>query len=148
MPNNFQPEIHLNLNVRGLPVSATLHINELSHRLIKEGRRIYKLGLGQSPFPVPNSVVEELKSFAHVKDYLPTLGLPTLRQEIAGYYKREFHVDISSENVFIGPGSKELIFQTLLMLEGPIILLAPSWVSYKPQIEIKKGEFKILQTAK
>ena len=64
-------EKHVNLNVRGLPVSATLGINELSNRLLAEGRQIYKMGLGQSPFPVPLPVVEELQTNAHQKDYLP-----------------------------------------------------------------------------
>ena len=41
----------LNLNVRGLGQSATLAINERSNALRREGRRVYKLGLGQSPFP-------------------------------------------------------------------------------------------------
>jgi len=66
MKNNFQ-EISLNLNVRGLPQSATLAINEISNQLRKEGRMIYKLGLGQSPFPVPQPVVDELKANAHQK---------------------------------------------------------------------------------
>ena len=53
-------EKHLNLNVRGLPVSATLGINELSNRLLAEGRQVYKMGLGQSPLPVPVPIVEAL----------------------------------------------------------------------------------------
>ncbi len=65
--NNGQYEVHLNLNVRGLPVSATLGINETSNRLISEGRQVYKLGLGQSPFPVPEPVVRELQNNAHQK---------------------------------------------------------------------------------
>ena len=44
---DLAPEIQLNLNVRGLSPSATVAINELSNRLIKEGREIFKLGLGQ-----------------------------------------------------------------------------------------------------
>ena len=56
--NNI-PDINLNLNVRGLPPSATLAINELSTQLRREGKHIYKLGLGQSPFPVPRPVVEQ-----------------------------------------------------------------------------------------
>ncbi|MEJ2518881.1 MAG: hypothetical protein P8Y91_00810, partial [Desulfuromonadales bacterium] len=66
MQNTF--EKHLNLNVRGLPVSATLGINERSNRLLAEGEQVYKLGLGQSPFPVPLPVVEELQANAHQKD--------------------------------------------------------------------------------
>lgn len=83
MKNSDDPDIHLNLNVRGLPVSATLEINERSQQLIKQGRKIFKFGLGQSPFPVPKVVENELKKNAHQKDYLPVLGLYELRQAVA-----------------------------------------------------------------
>ncbi len=56
------PDINLNLNVRGIPLSATLLINEKSNQLRKEGKTVYKLGLGQSPFPVPQSVVDAIKN--------------------------------------------------------------------------------------
>ncbi len=82
---NGQHEVHLNLNVRGLPVSATLGINEESNRLIAEGKQVFKLGLCQSPFPVPRPVVQELQNNAHQKDYLPVKGLPALCEAIAGY---------------------------------------------------------------
>ena len=46
--HSLSPNVHLNLNVRGLKQSATLAINEKSTQLIKEGRQVYRLGLGQS----------------------------------------------------------------------------------------------------
>jgi len=46
-------DIHLNPNVSGLKPSATVAINDLSNELKRQGREIFKLGLGQSPFPVP-----------------------------------------------------------------------------------------------
>ena len=46
--------------------SATLQINERSAQLISEGKEVYRLGFGQSPFPVPKSVVNELKN-THTK---------------------------------------------------------------------------------
>jgi aspartate aminotransferase len=63
--------VNLNLNVRGLVQSATLLINERSNELIKKGVTVYKLGLGQSPFPVPDIIQEALRRNAHQKDYLP-----------------------------------------------------------------------------
>lgn len=45
---NHAPEVQLNLNVRGLKPSATLAINEHSNQLKQQGRRVFKLGLGQS----------------------------------------------------------------------------------------------------
>ena len=45
-----------------LKPSATLAINEESNRLKKNGKKIYKFGFGQSPFPIPETVVSALKN--------------------------------------------------------------------------------------
>ena len=110
MNNNHIPDVNLNLNVRGMPLSATLLINEKSDELIKNGKMVCKLGLGQSPFPVPLSVVEELKVNAHQKYYLPVKGLPQLREAVADYHRRTHRIYSATEDVLIGPGSKELMF--------------------------------------
>jgi len=70
--NSFENQI--NLNVRGLPVSATLAINEKSAELRRQGKKIYRLGLGQSPFPVPDPVVEVLRARAHFLPFSGTVG--------------------------------------------------------------------------
>ena len=57
-------DVHLNLNIRGMRPSATVAINELSDELKRKGRSVFKLGLGQSPFPVPEPVVDSLKQHA------------------------------------------------------------------------------------
>lgn len=126
----------INLNVRGIQPSATLRINELSNQLRAEGRDIIKLGLGQSPFPVPRSVVEALQANAHEKDYLPVKGLKPLRQSIAGYIKRRQNIRCDWEDVLIGPGSKELLFILQMAFYGDLLIPRPSWVSYAPQARI------------
>ena len=131
-----EPEVHLNLNVRGLPLSATLEINERSNAMIAEGKTVYKMGLGQSPFPVPLVVQEELKANAHQKDYLPVKGLPKLREAVAGYYRRTQQLEFTEEDILIGPGSKELMFILQLAYYGDLIIPTPSWVSYEPQAHI------------
>jgi aspartate aminotransferase len=146
MPNKPGLTSHLNLNVRGLPISATLGINERSHQLIKEGRRIYKLGLGQSPFPVPDVVVNALKDNAFQKNYLPVLGLPELRSAVAGYYQRTQGLSFAGEDVMIGPGSKELMFILQLVYYGELVIPTPSWVSYAPQAHIIGRQIKWLET--
>jgi aspartate aminotransferase len=125
--------IDLNLNIRGLKKSATLAINEQSRKLQAEGRRVYKLGFGQSPFPVPEPVVEALRSHAHEKDYLPVKGLEALRQAIAEFYERQQGIKRTAEDVLIGPGSKELLFLLQLAYYGDLVIPTPSWVSYSPQ---------------
>ena len=47
--------------VKDLKPSSTLLINETSRKLEKQGKKIYKFGFGQSPFKVPEDIVNELK---------------------------------------------------------------------------------------
>lgn len=128
--------VNLNLNVRGLKPSATLRINELSNQLIKDGKTVYKFGLGQSPFPVPETVVEALRQHAHQKDYLPVKGLYELRKAVAGFNYRHQGIVTDPEDILIGPGSKELIFLLQLVYYGDLLIPTPSWVSYSPQARI------------
>ena len=65
--------------VKDLKPSSTLAINEASKKLEDEGKKIFKFGFGQSPFKVPQDVVEELKNNAYQNKYLPMQGLSDLR---------------------------------------------------------------------
>ena len=133
-------------NLVNIKPSATLAINELSQKQEKEGRKIYKFGLGQSPFPVPKTIVEELQLNAHKKDYLNVSGLLELREVIAKYHSKKNKHSYTSDNVIVGPGSKELIFQTQLIMNGDLLLPSPSWVSYKPQANIINKNIHWLNT--
>jgi len=123
-------------NIIGLKTSATLAVNELSQKLIEDGKEVFKFGLGQSPFPVPDIIVNELQKHAHQKDYLNVSGLIGLREEVANYHSNKNQYKYNAESVIIGPGSKELIFQTQLVLNCDLLLPSPSWVSYEPQAQI------------
>jgi aspartate aminotransferase len=136
MAHRHHPDISLNLNVRGLSQSATLSINERCEELRKEGKTVYKLGLGQSPFPVPAPVIEKLKTNAHQKAYLPVRGLPELRETIASYLERSQAVSRTGEDVLVAPGSKQLMFILQLVYYGDLVIPQPSWVSYAPQAAI------------
>ena len=47
--------------VKDLKPSSTLAINETSKQLEQQGKKIFKFGFGQSPFKVPEDVVDNLK---------------------------------------------------------------------------------------
>lgn len=135
-PKKSTPDVHINLNVRGLKASATLAINERMRAMIREGKTVYRLGFGQSPFPVPSPVVKTLQEHAAEKDYLEVKGLYPLREAIAGYWKRKQQIDFSADHILIGPGSKELLFLLQLVYYGDLVIPIPSWVSYAPQAQI------------
>ena len=65
--------------------SATLAINEESNKLIRCGKKVYKFGFGQSPFPIPDSIVLALKNAADKNTYLQMQGLEKLRSTIANH---------------------------------------------------------------
>ena len=141
------PDVQLNLNVRGTPLSATLAINERSAALERSGRRVFRFGLGQSPFPVPECVVEALRQNAHQKDYLPVRGLAELREAVAGHHRSRFGIDCSAEDVVVGPGSKELMFLLQLVYYGDVVVPTPAWVSYVPQAQIIGRHVRLVQTS-
>jgi len=132
--------------VKDLNPSSTLLINETSRRLEAQGKKIYKFGFGQSPFKVPENIVKELKDNAHQNKYLPMQGLSELRNAIAKYTSEKKNYDYKSDNVIIGPGSKELMFLLHVIFDGEIILPAPSWVSYAPQAILGRNKTQILQS--
>ena len=126
--------------------SPTLVINEKVNQLRAEGKQIFSFGLGQSPFPVPAIVTQELIKNAHQKDYLQVQGLKSLRQAVADFHRREDGIICDADAVLIGPGSKELIFQLMLCFEGEVVLVTPCWVTYYPQAQVLNKRVHFIET--
>jgi aspartate aminotransferase len=143
---SIHKQVSLNLNIRGLAQSATIAINDRSKLLLQQGRTVYRLGLGQSPFPVPLPVVEALRLHAQEKDYLPASGLPVLREAVAGFHRKKDGVEARPQDVLIGPGSKELMFLLQLVYYGELIVPTPCWVSYIPQAGILGRKVSLIHT--
>ncbi|MDJ0926246.1 MAG: aminotransferase class I/II-fold pyridoxal phosphate-dependent enzyme [Gammaproteobacteria bacterium] len=137
----------LNPLVRNLGHSSTLAINERCAELRAQGRQIFSFGLGQSPFPVPPAMVADLRRFADRKEYLPTAGLPELRQAIAAYVTRHEGIQVDARQVVVAPGSKELMFILQLVREAQVLIPAPSWVSYAPQAGLFQRQVTWLPTS-
>ena len=133
--------------INQLKPSATLVINEESNRLIKSGKKVYKFGFGQSPFPVPESIISALKNNANKNTYLPMQGLEELRSAIANHLNKNNNNDFKPNDIVVGPGTKELMFLTQIAFEGEVLLPAPSWVSYQPQAFIAKNKVHWIQTS-
>ena len=133
--------------INQLKPSATLAINEESNRLIESGKKVYKFGFGQSPFPVPESIISALKNNANKNTYLPMQGLEELRSAIANHLNKNNNNDFKPNDIVVGPGTKELMFLTQIAFEGEVLLPAPSWVSYQPQAFIAKNKVHWIQTS-
>ena len=132
--------------IKNLKPSPTLRINEETKKLESQGKKFFKFGFGQSPFQIPKDIVDELKNNAYQNKYLPMQGLPELRSSISRYINNKKKYNYVSENVIIGPGTKELMFLLHLLFDGDVILPVPSWVSYEPQALLGRNKIHWLET--
>ena len=138
--------IKINKDISDLKESATLAINLKVKALRDASKPVHHWGFGQSPFPVPVEIQDELKARTAHKEYLPTMGLEILRKVISKYYAQVLGLSFSFDQIFISPGSKELMFQLFYILEGEFLIPTPSWVSYLPQLKIKNASTHFIHT--
>ncbi len=106
----------------------------------------YGFAFGQSPFPVPKMVQNALISNANKGAYAAVPGIPELRNAISKYNKHYFGMDVAPERIYVGPGTKELIFNLLEVLHGTVILPTPAWLGYLPQIRFLQKNYHMLPT--
>lgn len=106
----------------------------------------YGFAFGQSPFPVPKIIQEALIQNADKGAYAAVPGIPELRTAISKYNKHYFGMDIDPKRIYVGPGTKELIFNLLEILHGTVILPTPAWLGYLPQIRFLKKNYHMLPT--
>ena len=123
--------MELSLASKKIGHSATLAMNELIAAKRENGETVYHMGFGQSPFPVHRLVRKALCDNSWRQSYLSTQGILPLRQAVSTFYNEMFQLEYAPDQIVVGPGSKPLMFAALTVLDGPIFLPAPSWVSYQ-----------------
>ena len=110
------------------------------------GFGFYGFAFGQSPFPVPKMIQDALIENANKGAYAAVPGISELRNAISKYNKHYFEMDVSPDRIYVGPGTKELIFNLLEILHGTVILPTPAWLGYLPQIRFLKKNYHMLPT--
>lgn len=138
--------IKVNQNIQNLKPSATLAINQKVIALRSKNKIVYHFGFGQSPFHIHQTIVDALKDNATNNHYLPTIGLEALRNTIVEFLEKHQNIKANSDYIYIGPGSKKLLYHTILILDSVFLIPKGSWVSYGPQINIKNSNYVTLET--
>ena len=136
IPNVQSSQVNYSLSAslgNRLAPSPTLLINERVRQMWAKGETVYHLGFGESRFPAHPTIVGALVEHASRQSYLPSAGIPELRQAVASFHSRQLNREICPDQVIVAPGSKSLLFAFQLALAGATVLHTPSWVSYEPQ---------------
>ena len=110
--------------------SPTLVINEKVNAMWAAGQDILHLGFGESRFPVHSALACTFQENSMQRSYLPSSGIPELRETIANYYSDKLGLRFDGSQVIVGVGSKSLLYAMIQSIEGDLLLSKPSWVSY------------------
>ena len=115
-----------------MAVSATL----AAHQIVEERRRaglpVLPMSFGQAGVAVHPLLRSALADAGGRNAYGPVAGDLALREAAAGYWTRR-GLPTDPEQVLAGPGSKALLYASLLAIGGDVVLPRPSWVSYAQQ---------------
>ena len=111
----------------------------VAKRLIAEGKKIYELEIGDSPFATPE--VARRAGIDAINDdlchYGPSAGIAAFRQAASDYVNREFGFDTSLSNIIAGPGAKtfQLLFaESFLNANDGVLVFTPYFPTYSSHI--------------
>ncbi len=123
--------------------SATIAVTDKARELKAAGRNIIALGAGEPDFDTPDNIKEAaIRAIREGKTkYTAIDGIPELKAAIAAKFKRENGLDYKLEEISVGTGGKQVLFNALMATLNPgdeVIIPAPYWVSY-PEIVALAG---------
>jgi aspartate aminotransferase len=118
--------------------SATIAVTDKARELKAAGRDVIGLGAGEPDFDTPDNIKEAaIKAIRDGKTkYTAIDGIPELKAAIVAKFKRENHLDYRPDEISVGTGGKQVLFNALMATLNPgdeVVIPAPYWVSY-PEI--------------
>ena len=124
--------------------SATLTINAKALELKSQGVDVTSLAIGEPNFPTPAHVCDAAKQAIDegFTRYTAVPGIPPLREEIAGYFKRAYGVDVAPDCTIASNGGKQSLYNLFaaLLNDGDEVLIpSPYWVSYPDMVYLNGG---------
>ena len=143
--------IPLSASLARVRPSPTVAASQRARELIAAGRDVISLSAGEPDFDTPR----------HVKDaaiaaleggktkYTAPDGIPELKAAIAAKFRRENGLDYAPEEITVGSGGKQVIFNALMATLNPgdeVVIPAPYWVSYPDIVRLAGAEPVIVET--
>jgi aspartate/methionine/tyrosine aminotransferase len=115
-----------------------------AHRLEAAGRRVVHMEIGEPDFTAPAPVVEAgIQALREGRTaYTATLGLPALREAIAGHYRERFSTDVDPARIAVTAGASGglLTCAALYVNAGDEILVPdPGYPGYRHFIRAFEG---------
>ena len=130
--------------LEGVRPSATKAMTAAAAELRAKGRSVITLSQGEPDFDTPEHVAEA--GVAAIRNgltrYTPVAGVTPLREAIVQKLDRENGLKYHADQVTVGCGAKQVLFNALLATLNPsdeVVIAAPCWVSYPDMVRLAGG---------
>jgi aspartate aminotransferase len=130
--------------------SATIGINTKAQELKRAGQDVIGLAAGEPDFDTPRHIKDA--AIAAMNEgktkYVAPAGIPELREAVCRKLKRDNHLDYEPEQISVGCGGKQTIFNAMMATLDPgdeVIIPAPYWVSYTDITLLAEGEPVVIE---
>ena len=129
--------------------SPTIAVTQKARELKEKGVDVISLGAGEPDFDTPDNVKEAAIRAINSGDtkYTAVDGTPKLKEAIINKFKKENGLEFSKDQINVGAGGKQVIFNAILSTVNPgdeVLIPAPYWVSYPDIVLLAGGTPKII----
>jgi len=137
-------------SLKRIKPSPTLAVTQKARELKAAGKDVIGLGAGEPDFDTPDNIKKAAIDAINRGEtkYTAVDGTPVLKKAIIDKFKRENNLDYSPEQISVGTGGKQIIFNAILATVNPgdeVIVPAPYWVSYPDIVLLAGGTPKIVK---
>ena len=121
--------------LRNVKISASSAMTDRARELRAEGVKIIGLSSGEPDFPTPPHAIAAAHRAALAGDtkYPPQDGTKALKAAVQRKFKRDNGLDYALDEILIGNGGKQIIFDALMASCDPgdeVVIPTPGWISY------------------
>ncbi|MCZ4353041.1 pyridoxal phosphate-dependent aminotransferase [Roseovarius aestuarii] len=137
--------IDLSATLSRVKPSPTIAVSTKARELKEAGRDVIGLGAGEPDFDTPENIrAAGIRAINEGKTrYTAPDGIIELKQAICAKLKRDNALDYVPEQVSIGTGGKQILYNALMATLNPgdeVVIPAPYWVSYPDMVLLAGGE--------
>ncbi len=120
-----------------------------ANELERSGRRIVRMEIGEPDFTAPGPVVEAAARAMRdgLTAYTPALGIPELREAIAGFYAQRYGIEVPASRIAVTAGASGALLLTIASLVDPgdeVLLTDPGYSCYRHFVRAFEGVARAL----
>lgn len=123
--------MNISTKMKNMETSSVRKLTRYADQAKRKGKKVYHLNIGQPDLPTPENYFKRIHSFCEkTTEYMPSLGMPELIDEIQKYYN-DLGIDFQKDQIAVTTGGTEALLFAFLALtnEGDEILLPEPFYS-------------------